>query len=115
MCIGIPMRVIESWHDGALASGRGRCERVDTRLLGSTIAPGQWLLVAQGTARETLDAARAAEIDSALDLLEAALAGDAAGAACAPAFAMPSSLDAAQVARLTGQAGAPSLPPGEDP
>ena len=78
MCIGTPMRVIESWQGGALVAGRGRAERIDTRLVGDTAcAPGQWLLVFQGAAREPLEATRAAEIDAALDLLEAALAGDA--------------------------------------
>jgi hydrogenase expression/formation protein HypC len=101
MCIGTPMRVLESWQGGALAAGRGRCERIDTRLVGDAVsAPGCWLLVFQGAAREALDAARAAEIDAALNLLEAALAGDAAGAAADPGFALPSSLTAAELAAL---------------
>jgi hydrogenase expression/formation protein HypC len=101
MCIGIPMRVLEAWAEGALAEGRGRVERIDTRLVGAC-APGQWLLVFQGAARETLAAERAAEIQAALDLLEAGLAGDHRRAAGDPGFALPSALSAAQVAALTG-------------
>lgn len=102
MCIGIPMRVIEAWQGGALAAGRGRCERIDTRLVGDeAAATGRWLLVFQGAAREALDDARAAEVDAALDLLDAAMAGDAAQAAADPGFVLPSSLSASQLAALT--------------
>jgi hydrogenase expression/formation protein HypC len=101
MCIGTPMRVLEAWSDAALASGRGRVERVDTRLVGACRA-GDWLLVFQGAAREILAAQRAAEIDAALDLLEASLAGDAERASADPGFALPSAMSAAQLARLTG-------------
>jgi hydrogenase expression/formation protein HypC len=104
MCIGIPMRVIEAWPGAALVAGRGRSEQIDTRLVGGDdVAAGQWLLVFQGAARERLDAQRASEIDAALDLLEAALAGNAAQAAADPGFLLPSALSAAQLARLTGQ------------
>ncbi len=102
MCIGIPLQVIECWRDGALAAGRGRVERVDTRLVGA-VAPGDWLLVFQGAAREKLDAVRAAEIDSALALLEAGLAGDTEGAAADPGFALPSAMSAEQLAALAGK------------
>jgi hydrogenase expression/formation protein HypC len=101
MCIGMPMRVVESWRSGALVSGRGRVERIDTRLVGDAAChAGAWLLVFQGAAREALDATRAAEIDAALDLLEAALSGDAAPAASDPGFELPSSLSAAQLRSL---------------
>ncbi|MDH4287756.1 MAG: HypC/HybG/HupF family hydrogenase formation chaperone [Aquincola sp.] len=102
MCIGIPMRVVEAWQGGALAAGRGRCERIDTRLVGDEAsAPGCWLLVFQGAAREALSTSRAAEIDAALDLLDAAQAGDAIHAAADPGFVLPSSISAAQLAELT--------------
>ncbi len=101
MCIGNPMRVIESWQGGALVAGRGRVERIDTRLVGdAACAAGQWLLVFQGAAREALDAQRAAEIDAALDLVEAAMAGDAERAAADPGFVLPSSLSAEQLQSL---------------
>ena len=101
MCIGMPLCVVESWADGALVTGRGRSERIDTRLVGA-VAPGDWVLVFQGAARERLDAERAAEIGAALDLLEAGLAGDAAAALSDPGFLLPSQMSAAQLAALTG-------------
>lgn len=101
MCIGMPLRVVEAWADGALVAGRGRSERIDTRLVGA-VAPGDWVLVFQGAARERLDAERAAEIGAALDLLEAGLAGDAAAAQSDPGFLLPSQMSAAQLAALTG-------------
>lgn len=102
MCIGTPMRVVEAWHGCALAEGRGRVEHIDTRLVAgdAACASGQWLLVFQGAAREALEPQRAAEIDAALDLLEAALAGDAEQAAADPGFVLPSSMSAAQLQSL---------------
>lgn len=95
------MLTLAAWPGGADARGRQGDLRVDTRLVGE-VAPGQWLLVHQGAARERLSPERAAEIASALALLEAALAGDAAGAAAAPDFDLPSALSATQLAALTG-------------
>lgn len=102
MCIGLPMRVIESWAGQALVRGRGRAETIDTRLVGD-VRPGDWLLVFQGAAREQLQPDRAAEIDAALDLLEAGLAGHHDHDAPAdPGFALPSAMSAAELAALTG-------------
>jgi hydrogenase expression/formation protein HypC len=101
MCIGIPMRVIKSGQGMALAFGRGRREHIDTRLVGDAACrPGRWLLVFQGAAREALDPARAAQIDATLDLLEAALVGDAAQAAAHPGFALPSAMSASELSTL---------------
>ena len=111
MCIGMPMRIVEARPGMALAEGRGRRERIDCRLAeqgGNALAPGQWVLVFNGAARERLDAVRAAEIDAALDLLDGALAGDAGRAGADPGFALPSALDATALAQLTGQAPPPS-------
>jgi hydrogenase expression/formation protein HypC len=114
MCIGLPMRVIESWAGQALVGGRGRAETIDTRLVGD-VQPGDWLLVFQGAAREHLPPDRAAEIDAALDLLEAGLAGHHDHEAPAdPGFSLPSAMTAAELAALTG--GSPAVPgatPGE--
>lgn len=99
MCIGVPQRVTESWPGGAVVTGRGRTETIDTRLVGDVHA-GEWLLVFQGAARERLDEARAAEIAATLDLLEAAMAGH--GATADAAFELPSRMDAAALAALTG-------------
>lgn len=101
MCIGLPLRVTEAWPGGAVVAGRGRRETVDTRLVGDVRA-GDWLLVFQGAARERLDEMRAAEIAATLDLLDAAMAGDAGGAAADAAFVLPSQMDAAALAALTG-------------
>jgi hydrogenase expression/formation protein HypC len=103
MCIGIPMQVIRAARGRALVHGRGRFEEIDTRLVGRC-AVGQWLLVFQGAAREALDLQRAAEIDAALDLLEAGLSGDVLGAHADPGFALPSAMSAAELATLAGQA-----------
>ena len=101
MCIGLPMKTLEAWTGGALVAGRGRVERIDTRLVGEA-APGDWLLVFQGAARERLDAQRAAEIDTTLDLLEAGIAGDTAAALADPGFVLPSAMSAEQLAALRG-------------
>lgn len=104
MCIGVPMRVIEAWPGGAIATGRGRSETLDTRLVGDC-RPGDWVLVFMDAARERLDARRAAEIGAALDLLEAGLAGlHDADAPADPGFELPSAMSAERLAALTGAA-----------
>ena len=100
MCIGLPMRVIEAAPLQALVQGRGRSEWVDIRLVGNCTV-GEWLLTFQGAARERLDTQRAHEIDAALDLLEAGLAG-CHDSAADPGFALPSAMSAADLAELTG-------------
>lgn len=101
MCIGQPMVTLQAWRGGARVAGRGRIETIDTRLVGDCTS-GDWLLVFQGAARERLDAQRAQEIESALDLLEAGLAGDVDRAAADPGFALPSAMSADQLAALAG-------------
>lgn len=110
MCIGLPMRTLEAWSGQALVEGRGRVETIDTRLVGDCAA-GDWLLVFHGAAREKLDADRAAEIDAALDLLEAGLSGDVLGAGAYPGFALPSAMSADQLAARTGAAPAAAVAP----
>jgi hydrogenase expression/formation protein HypC len=75
MCLGIPMRVTEVEAGVAWCEGRGERLRVDTRLLAAP-AVGDWLLVFHAVAREELSEQRAQEISSALDALDAALAGE---------------------------------------
>jgi hydrogenase expression/formation protein HypC len=94
------MQVLQVRGERARVQGRGRVEDIDTRLVGGCAA-GQWLLIFQGAARERLDPARAAEIDRALDLLEAGLAGDATAAQADPGFTLPSAMSAAELAALT--------------
>ncbi|WP_372526475.1 HypC/HybG/HupF family hydrogenase formation chaperone [Piscinibacter sp.] len=106
MCIAIPMQVIEAASRHALAQGRGERRRVDTALVGPCAA-GDWLLVFMDSARERIDAERAAEIDAALDLLQAGLAGSHdADAPADPGFALPSAMRADELAALTGQSSA---------
>lgn len=97
MCIGMPMQVLLVEPGHAVCTGRGETQRVDTALVGDC-APGDWLLVFLGSAREPLDASRAAEINAALDLLALGVAG----AAASPGFDLPSALSAEQLAALTG-------------
>ncbi|WP_310732431.1 HypC/HybG/HupF family hydrogenase formation chaperone [Rubrivivax gelatinosus] len=87
------------------AAGRDRTQPVETALVGE-VAPGDWLLVFLDSARERIDAARAAEVDATLDLLEQALGGGHADAAAG--FVLPSAMDATQLAALTGGASHPA-------
>jgi len=75
MCVGIPMRVVDIEPMNAWCEGRGDRLRVDIRLLDPP-AIGDWLLVFHGVAREALSEQRARDISSALDALDAALAGE---------------------------------------
>lgn len=102
------MQVLSATPERAWVAGRGQRLEVDTRLVGSCRA-GEWLLVFQGAARERLDPQRAAEIDATLDLLQAAIEGDAQAAGAAAAFALPSALSAAEVAALAS--GSPASQP----
>lgn len=75
MCLGIPMQVVELDGVFAWCEGRGRRERLNTLLL-QDLATGDWVYAVLGQARQKLDAAHAAEINLALDGLEAALNGE---------------------------------------
>lgn len=74
MCLGIPMQVIETEGTFAWCDGRSGRRRINTMLLGD-VAPGQWLLTFLDTAREAIDAERAALLDAALNALERVAAG----------------------------------------
>jgi len=100
MCIGIPMQVIEADGRFALCEGRGERRRINTALVGE-VAPGDWLLVFLDDARESIDAARAAEVNAALDLVLGAMQG--ADLAVDIDFALPSQMNADQLRALTGQ------------
>lgn len=100
MCIGIPMQVIESDGRFALCEGRGERRRINTALVGEVV-PGDWLLVFLDDAREPIDAARAAEVNAALDLVLGAMQG--ADLAVDIDFALPSQMNADQLRALTGQ------------
>ena len=104
MCMGLPMCITErrgtpAGH--AWAHGRGESRLVNTALVGDC-APGEWVLVFLDSAQERLSPERAAEIDATLDLVAAAMQGHAPTHTEA-AFVLPSAMNAAQVAELTGQ------------
>jgi hydrogenase expression/formation protein HypC len=100
MCIAIPMQVTRPEPGHAWVAGRGALRRVSTALVGER-AVGDWLLVFLDSAREVIDATRAAEVNALLDLVEGALAGAAAPTAEA-AFELPSRMDSAALAALAG-------------
>lgn len=101
MCIGIPMQVLAVSGGFADCRGRGERRRISTLLVGDC-APGDWLLTFLDDARERIDGVRAGEINAVLDMLQAALGGDAgsAGDFPAPDFILPSSMSAAEVGAL---------------
>ena len=74
MCIGVPMRVVSADAGSALCEGRGRQERIDTRLLVEP-AIGSWILAYRGTAVRLMTVEEAAQTTAALDALDAVLAG----------------------------------------
>lgn len=74
MCIGIPMQVVGSGELRALCEGRGRRRELDVMLIGAQPA-GAWVLAFQDSAIRVLSAEEAAQINAALDALEAVLAG----------------------------------------
>ena len=76
MCIGIPMRVIESDGFTALCEGRGGQRRVNVMLLDG-VEPGAWVLIHLDSAVRLIEPEEAAQIDEALEALSAALNGEA--------------------------------------
>ena len=106
MCIGIPMQVIEAAGRFALCEGRGERRRINTALVG-TVVPGDWLLVFLDDAREAIDADRAAEVNTALDLVLSAMQGNAAMGDVD--FALPSQMSPEQMKALT--TASPHAPP----
>lgn len=98
MCIALPMQVIRPEPGHAWVAGRGERRRVSTALVGDCAA-GEWLLVFLDSARERIDAARAAEVNALLDLVQGALAGAPAGGDAT--FELPSRMDPAALALLS--------------
>lgn len=106
MCVGIPMQV--EAVNGIAAHATDGCARhlIDLSLTGP-VAPGTWVLVHLGTAREVLEAHEAHLIRLALDGLAAVMAGHGPGRAFADLEArepaLPPHLQAAREAgRSTG-------------
>jgi hydrogenase expression/formation protein HypC len=82
MCIGIPMRVIESNGLTALCEASGVQRRVNVMLIEGA-EPGAWVLTHAGNAVRLLADEEAAQINEALDALTAALDGEPVGGAFA--------------------------------
>lgn len=76
MCIGLPMRVIESRDTVLLVEGRGETRQVDSMLVGPQ-EPGGWVLVHIDSAVQVLDEEAAMQINDALDALQAVISGEA--------------------------------------
>lgn len=76
MCLGIPMRVVESGPFNATCEGMGRRAEIDMRLVGPQ-PEGAWVLTFLDAAREVIDADEAAKIADALSALQFAMQGDA--------------------------------------
>ncbi len=75
MCIGIPMQVLRLGEGRAWCEAAGEGQWVDIRLVDPP-APGDWLLVFLGAARERISPGRAGQIRDALTALEAVSRGD---------------------------------------
>ena len=75
MCIGVPMQILSGGGGRALCEGRGKRETLDLMLVGLQ-SIGTWVLAFRGTAVRVLTVDEARQTNSALDALEAVLAGD---------------------------------------
>jgi len=76
MCIGVPMQVVTSGLASALCRARnGEEQQVDTLLVGD-VAPGTWLMVFLGGAREVISEETAMQTADALDALSMAMRGE---------------------------------------
>jgi hydrogenase expression/formation protein HypC len=112
MCIGIPMQVLRTEPGHAWVAGRGEVKRIDTALVGDC-TEHEWLLVFLDAARERIDAARAAEVNAVLDLVQGAMSGEPAALDDPhddPGFALPSRMDPTALAALTGSSGSNGHP-----
>lgn len=94
------MQVTQMEPGHAWCEGRGERRRVNTALVGD-VAPGDWLLVFLGDAREALNAQRAAEVNAALDLVLGALSATPADGDAG--FPLPSRLTTEELRQLSGQ------------
>lgn len=75
MCIGIPMRVVETAPGWALCASDGDLVRIDTALVGE-VQPGAWLMTFLGAAREIMSAEEAERSLAALAALAAVMRGE---------------------------------------
>lgn len=107
MCIGVPMRVTSLDGSWAYCSGRGLTRRVNTLLVEPPLV-GDWLLIFQDRAVESIDTLRAQEVNAALDLLESVMQTQSIQAGQDLGFELPSRMSAQDLAALTNQPPVPS-------
>jgi hydrogenase expression/formation protein HypC len=69
------MQIVRCDGCAALCRGRGDYRRIDLALVGAQ-PPGTWVLAFLDAARDVIDAETAAQINAALDGLEAVMAGE---------------------------------------
>jgi hydrogenase expression/formation protein HypC len=74
MCIGVPMQVISITDLVACCEADGKQQDVDISLVGEQ-APGTWLLVFLGVAREVIESRRAQQVQDALQALDHVMSG----------------------------------------
>ncbi len=74
MCIGVPLRIVETGDCIAIGRGRNGDEEVNMMLTGPQPV-GTWVLSFLGSARQVLSEQEAREIDLALDGLAAIMEG----------------------------------------
>ena len=74
MCVGIPMRVVETGNGSALCEGLGQRRQINTLLVGDQPV-GTWLLTFLDTAREILTADDAAKIADAVRAVNLVMQG----------------------------------------
>lgn len=75
MCIGVPMKIVESGFGYAVCESKGQKHNIDTMLIGDQPA-GTWVLVFINAAREVIPEEDALKIVDALQALEMVMAGD---------------------------------------
>jgi hydrogenase expression/formation protein HypC len=75
MCIGIPMRVVETGNGYAWCEGLGQRRRIETLLIGDQPV-GTWLLTFLGSAREVLTTEDAARISDAVQAVNLVMQGE---------------------------------------
>ncbi len=75
MCIGTPMQVLESGFGFARCKARDGEHEIDMSLVGE-VAPGSWVMVFMGAAREEIDEETALRCQDALLALELVMRGE---------------------------------------
>ena len=75
MCIGLPMRVVETGRGWAWCEGMGQRRQINTMLVGDQPV-GTWLLTFLDAARQVLSADEAARVSAAVQAVNRVMLGD---------------------------------------